>query len=309
MQVGSFRDIPVSPLSLDAALAAMDTLHPDAHARYSWTKLRSLMSEVFVGHYFPVIEDTPVAPMIRGRVITVRAPTEPIDDRGQLKLIDRVSELGPVPVDQCRTFGRCHVPGSPVFYASFNEDTVLSELRPPLGSVVCFLTCVPEPGVAFKTLLIGEVDYIRRYGRSSVISEANPIVAEIRDWIRGASTESDYVRLVTDAFAADLFQRRADTEEAYKATSALCALLLELEGIDNQGIGEGLYYPSVAHRGGMNIALTRECFESKVRPIACKAVLVQRYYGHGIYKTHTLVEASHIDDDGNIAWAAPGCSS
>lgn len=280
----------------------MDALHSGSYTRYSWQKLRYLFSKALKGHLIPHFDDTPAMPMIRGREMRVGDPLAGLTGSGKEKLICDVRELGPLPVEKCRAFGRCHVPGSPVFYAAFNESTVLSELRPALESIVYLLTCSPKSGVQFKSALIGEIDYVRRYGRGSVFTKENEHIVQLRNWISSVSSESDYVRLVTDAFMADTFLQHSYTEDNFRATSALASLVLNLESAGEAGLAEALYYPSVAHRGGMNIALTRECFVKKVQPISCKVVLVQRNFGYGIYKTETLMESKNISDDGVICW-------
>lgn len=293
---------PDSGYSLEEALAAMDALHPGAYMRCSWQKLRHLFSKALCGHPIPYFDDTPSRPMIRGREIRVADPLVGLVGSGKKPLICQVSELGPLPIEKCQSFGRCHAPGSPMFYGAFNESTVLSELRPALESIVYLLTCIPKPGEKFKSALIGEIDHVRRYDRGSVFTNKNEHIEQLRKWIPSASSENDYVRLVTDAFMADMFLQHSYTEDNFRATSALASLVLNLESVKNSGTAEALYYPSVAHRGGMNIALTRKCFEEKVQPLSCKAVLVQRNYGYGIYKWQTLAESSSIGADGTISW-------
>jgi len=81
----------------------------------------------------------------------------------------------------------------------------------------------------------------------------------------------------------------------------VAGLFLDLE-VDHPGTSEALYYPSIANRGGMNIALTRKCYEEKVIPISCKAVLISAYFGYGIYKTQTIATSTNFGEDGSIAW-------
>jgi len=285
---------------MEQALAAMDMLHPDSYARYSWEKLRHLISIAVEGHHAPVIEDTPAKPMIRGRAVTIK----PIGRYAQPELtplFTNIADLSIPPASSVVSYGRCHVPGCPVFYAAFDEATVLGEIAPEYGSLVYLLTCAPRPGMTFRTTLIGEIDHIRRYGRSSILSLKNSQVKEILNWIRSAKTQADYVRLVTDAFLAELFSRKATTTNDYKASSAVAGLFLDLE-VDHPGTSEALYYPSIANRGGMNIALTRKCYEEKVIPISCKAVLISAYFGYGIYKTQTIATSTNFGEDGSIAW-------
>lgn len=297
----TFKELPDSGLTMEQALAAMDMLHPDSYARYTWEKLRHLISVAVAGHHAPVIEDTPIKPMIRGRAVTIK-PAGQYAQPDSTRLLGNLADLSIPPASSVVSYGRCHVPGSPVFYAAFDEATVLGEIAPERGSLVYLLTCAPRPEMTFRTALIGEIDHIRRYGRSSILSLENSQVREILDWIRNAGTQADYVRLVTDAFLAELFSRKAATTNDYKASSAVAGLFLDLD-VDNPGTSEALYYPSIANRGGMNIALTRRCYEEKVIPISCKVVLISAYFGYGIYKTQTIATSTNFGEDGSITWS------
>jgi len=299
----SFKDIPKSPLSMAEAVAAMDALHRESYARYSWSHLRFLLSKISRGHFSPSIEDTPAAPMIRGRAVLIK-PVGKTAHVDSTRLFTNLSDLGPPPSECVSTYGRCHVPRSPLFYASFDESTVLAELAPERDSLVYLINCVPNDGALFKTRLIGEIDYIRRFRRSSVLSHHHVTTKEILEWIDSANDEQDYVRLLTDAFFAEMFSRNAVTQNDYRASSALCSLMLELKGTDEPSDGEALYYPSVAHRGGMNIALTPKCFHEKARVVSCKVIKVDACFGFGLYKTH-VVANGEMDSDGGIQWRTP----
>lgn len=294
-----FPDIPPTTLSMDQALSAMDRLHPDSFARYSWVKLRHLLSVAASGHFSPVIEDSPALPILRGRAVTV-TDIGRYERPSKTPLLSNLSELGVPPAST--SYGRCHIPGSPVFYGAFDEATILAEIAPERDSVVYILECVPRNGMLFRTALIGEIDHVRRYGKSSILPDSHPAVIAIKEWVGKAESEQDYVRLVTDAFFADLFSRRAVTQNDYKATSALAGLFLGLD-VDHPGSCEAIYYPSIANRGGMNLVLTRRCYEEKVVPISCRAVHVSAYFGYGIYKTRVIAKSSTFGENGEIKWA------
>jgi len=295
----SMKDLPPTGLKMKEALAIIDCLNPDACARYDWNKLRFFISQLIGSKYYPSFQDTPRHPMIRGRSVPMqqagRYGREPA-----VRLLKNVSEFGPLPPERVTNYGRCHIPKSPVFYAAFNEDTVLAEIRPEVGSLVYLMTCEPKPDVKFDSVSVGEIDHIRRYGTSRLLAES-PQIADIREWLKRVANEDHYVRVVTDAFLASLMSRKTATQDDYKATSALCGLLLALE-TDDPGPAEAIYYPSVAHQGGMNIALTYKCFHEKVNPVSCKVIHVQNYFGMGIYKSYVVATSENIEPDGTIAW-------
>jgi hypothetical protein len=297
----SIHNLPPTGLTMKEALAYIDCLSPAACSRYEWNKLRFFLSRLSGTKHFPAFVDTPLRPMIRGRAVQPNLPGK-YDKTPAGRLLENTSEMGPLVPEYVKTYGRCHVPGSPIFYAAFDEATVLSEIKPEINSLVYFMTCVPKPDKQFHSCVVGEIDYIRRHDKASVFSGNNQTMNEIKEWLKNIKTEDHYVRIVTDAFLGSLMSRICANADDYKATSALCGLLMNLHEVDMPGSAEAIYYPSVAYDGGVNIALTRDCYLEKVTPISCKVVQVLNSFGYGIYKTNTIAVSDSIAADGKITW-------
>lgn len=238
--------------------------------------------------------------MIRGRVVRTQHPGSSTRVL-QGSLLKHVGEIGPRSPDVTHDYGRCHLPNSPIFYAAFNEDTVLAELKPELYDLVYFLYCRPADGASYKSVTIGEIDHIRRYGRGSIFTEESPNVQQIKRWLAAAEDEDDYVRIVTDAFLAKFISRVCANQEDYRAVSALSGVLLKHK-VDQPGVADAIYYPSVAHLGGINVAISLDTYETGVIPYSCKVVHVQNNLGFGVYKTLIVTESEKINSDGSITW-------
>lgn len=292
--------LPGTAMTMDEALAAMDAVGPQAYMRHSWLTFRFLLSRALSNSRTMIgFDDTPRLPMIRGRAVSVQDIGR-YEKKAPGAFLGNVRELGLLPKEITKQYGRCHVPNSPVFYAAFDKPTVLAELQPEVNDLVYFLNCVPKMGETFRTRLVGEIDHIRRHGVSSIFTH-NQQIEDVREWVENATTEADYVSLVSDAFAAELLTQPCPTQNHYKASSALASLMLATE-VDDPGAGEAIYYRSVAHRGGMNIALSADCYINKVTPVSCEVVQVLRNFGHGIYKTRTVANCPSIAPDGELKW-------
>lgn len=291
--------VPPMLLNMKEALAIIDRLGPEGCCRYEWNKIRHLLCKL-IGTKHLVFIDTPRYPMIRGRSVRIQNPgSYELGQPGQL--LTNIKEIGIRSPESTSDFGRCHIPGAPVFYAAFNEDTVLNEIKPAIGDLVYLLYCEPVSGAQFKSVTVGEIDHVRRFGTGSIFGETSPIVRDIKHWLSQVSSEDHYVRIVVDSFLADFIRRPCSSQQDYRSISALAGVLLSLK-VDYDGFAEAFYYPSVAHRGGINIALSHECYRTKVRPISCKVVYVLNCFGYGVFKTRVVSESIDIDNEGNITW-------
>jgi hypothetical protein len=200
-----------------------------------------------------------------------------------------------------RDFGRCHKPGGSMFYGSFNEDTVFSELSPDVGDRMHLALARLKPEQSVKVAVIGECDYGRRYGRSLLFNNLIPPVADL---LSNLNEPLNLKRLITDAFYADLFVRRADNSNYYKATSALSDLITSVEQ-DGDLLIDGLAYPSVGHRGGINVAITPVAFTRALKIEECQVYSITGYLGSGIYKRDLVLRSESIAENGEIQWVEP----
>lgn len=295
-------DIPPLGISMKAALTLIDALSPTACSRYEWNQVRYLLSSLLVGGH-PMFIDTPSRPMIRGRVFPIKEPgSYAVAPPGSLE--QRLSHLGPRQPAEVSDFGRCHLPRSSTFYASFSEETVLEELRPSPGDLVYLIYCRPKLGESFRSTTVGEIDHVRRTGDGSIFPRSNLFIQKIIEWLANLSTEDHYARLVVDAFLADFIRRPCSSQSDYRTVSALAGVLLETSA-DYSGKFEALYYPSIAFRGGHNIALSYECYSTKVEAYEAKILHVVNHFGHGVYRSRVVASSNNLDKEADkISWTA-----
>lgn len=55
---------------------------------------------------------------------------------GSNSRIHNIKFLGPPPAEKVKSYGRCNMPGMPVFYGCFNPLTAVGELKPQIGDLI-----------------------------------------------------------------------------------------------------------------------------------------------------------------------------
>ncbi len=202
-------------------------------------------------------------------------------------------EMMEPPTALCTTYNRCSGPGQSMVYAAMTLHTVFSEVRATAGEHVQVVVIAPKGDCKLQFAHIGEIDHWRRYGRSI---ESNPRVAAYLgalfpnpDW-----SEIDVRRMFVDAFMADLFSRDGGTPGIYEVTSAIADRYLAA-GMD------GIAYPSVQHRGGLNIALHPRC-QNEMGVSEFGLYAIEEDLDYGLFKKRFVKDASSYDLDGLIKW-------
>jgi len=195
---------------------------------------------------------------------------------------------------EIKNYGRCNKPGQPILYASNNLETIYSELGLQVGDRVEVITIHKKEGVKFSYLSVGEVDNVRRYGRSLLGGDG--ITKEVKDhW----NSVSDIERLrlnLTDAFVADRFRQFAKYPHEYKITSAYSDIIFSRKV-------DGFAYPSVGHLGGWNIAITEDAFLNNFEVQSAELFEIHDVSGYGIFGTISFGKSENIDQDsGEITW-------
>lgn len=89
--------------------------------------------------------------------------------------------------------------------------------------------------------------------------------------------EDSLKTIFLDAFMADMFMSPASKQRDYKVTSVLSDIIRS-----RFNTMDGLTYPSVAHRGGLNYAFNSEQFDQKMEICKCEKFEITRYLGFGI---------------------------
>ena len=297
LEPGTFR-VPPTDLPVEQLLILFDALNREACRKNTFHRLRWRFGHL-IGEdgFFPVFSTSLARPLVRGRLIK-RGPGVMADSPRQL--LNDASELGAPHARHIKEYGRCQPPGISIFYGAFNEDTVLAELAPEPEDLVYITTYQPS-SAQIVGAYIGLIDEVRRFGRSRIF-ERNPIVPQIDEWVKRVSTDSDYVRLATDAFLAEVISRPVEDASEYKAGAALSSLILAMTvNGQSHGVAEMLIYPSVAHQGGINVAILPTKAKEILTPTSCRAVGIVRSLGNGIYQTRLLAETRAIED-GRLLW-------
>ena len=194
-------------------------------------------------------------------------------------------------------FGRCHAPGSTMFYGALNLDTVLNELAPQQGQLLHVGVAKTKPGHELCISAIGEIDYVRRYDHAKTTLIGNEEAVKLIKAYLEKSPEA-LRTIIVDAFFADAFLAPARQARDYTVTAALSELLL-----DGANSLDGFVYPSVSHRGGLNIVLRPERFDAVFCWEQFMAFKVNDYLGFGLYgRTQYAKADAPSSGDGKIEW-------
>ena len=193
------------------------------------------------------------------------------------KLFKKKSEL------ECRPakdvdISRANDKHDPVFYGALNFPTVFSELGADKDAIIQMLHIRPKKEVEkLDFSVIGQVDQIERHG-STMVDIFIPYYSHLlyRERLKQTKEEKKISALV-DAFFASQFRKRARKPFEYKLCAAICKLYFSSYEMD------GVAYPSVENRGGLNFALKESTYKKKCEPTICSACRITDYFGYGKY--------------------------
>jgi hypothetical protein len=272
---------------LQNALAMIEQLKGGMALRGKWDEIRTmvdaLLREVPYSGY-PMV--SPFS-LYRGRID---------NDREALNFPHDFSYC---PVEYSKAYGRCHRPGSTIFYGANNLNTVLSELSPEVGDTVH--VGIAEVSASKKSIFtaIGEIDHVRRFNKPLLGNEEAKNI--LNDFLVNCDHDKRARTLLVDAYFADVFSAPACKEKDYKVTSALSDLILGAS-YDGVQILDGFSYPSVGHRGGLNFVVRPESFDEKFEWSKFTTLEVTNNLGFGLYATREIsISESHTQPEG-IVW-------
>lgn len=192
--------------------------------------------------------------------------------------------------------GRANDDNLPVWYASLTADTAMEEIRSKSGAMkACNIAqFFVNDKETFRLSLVGEIDHFRRFGTSFLPHPdadiwINRIQAGLRDDVLRAAQ-------LADAFFADEFQKPDSGDRSqYVVTTLIAKELMQNSGVD------GIVYPSVAYRGGLNVA-AKLASAKKLSAVSYTAYDVRRYLGYGMFGVIPYAEAESLQTNGQIAW-------
>lgn len=263
----------------------VDGLRSNAERKLHWAEIRTRIGTITDGHLFLSGPLPNNLPLYRGRKLDNEAPFDTID---QLTAREPSSVV---------SYGRCNNPGNSIFYGSNNLETVFSELGIDVGSRVQVIETRLKPGATVKFTTVGEIDQVRRFGKPSQMLGDGYRKAIEDHW----STLSQPARMrlnFADAFLAEHFLRAAKWPFEYKVTSAFSDLVFK-EGI------EALFYPSVGHRGGWNIAIPKEVYDNNFEVVSSAVYRIFDAPGYGMFG-HYVEQRSQTIEGRQIKWIDAG---
>lgn len=266
----------------------MERLRGGAKYRWSYKRIRSYafkLADKF--GIYQVYSNLPEnLEVCRARFLKNNEPPKSVDD------------LGPPKSEDTPRYGRCSQPNSPVCYCSLYEDTALAEINAELGKQYVISTfSLPQNMVLIP---IGEFDYYRRTGETYIGSA----IPESKKPYKEALEGNDWsVVALVDAFLSDEFIMRATTNADYKITSAFSDVLLNGDMKPSNPI-DGIIYPSVAFRHGLNFAIQPEAYRSKMILVEAETHIVEitEVLGYGIFEWQKVATIKSVNPEGLIVW-------
>lgn len=269
-------------------LATIEQIRGGAARRMSIEQLTEMISALFkdmpyIGY---AIKKTELGNVFRGRI------------GRSSEILEKPSEFGYRQPRDVEDYGRCHGPGTSMFYCSTDLATVLTELAPEVGDRVHAGRATIKEKHELRVTAIGEIDNIRRYGRPVIgNNESYETLTNLLGKIKRKDSNDHARIMVTDAFFADLFAQPARKQHEYRPTSVLADLIFRMpDGFD------GLAYPSVEHRGRINYAIRPESFDEHLEWEEFVAMDVTKYHGFGFYEWRESAKATPTDKNGNLVW-------
>lgn len=192
-------------------------------------------------------------------------------------------------------YGRAHVPGQQMLYASRNPTTVFSELNLKTNEQVQLIAIRVKRERLVRAEIVGEWEYNLNAGLSLLGADVS--LKTFKQLATTLPPKVFYCALVCDAFFADMFSQRIseDKPEHYRATAFVAKHLLEQS--------DALMFPSVQKRGGLNIAVPAATFDASFEVLFSEVCSVFNL-GYGVYAARPMRKSSGIDASGVIAWSS-----
>ncbi len=272
----------------DFTLAMIEQIRGGAARRMTIEQLTEVISALFKGMPYIgyAIKKTELDKVFRGRI-----------GRSN-ELLEKPSEFGYRQPRDVREYGRCHGPGTSMFYCSTNLATVLTELGPEVGDRVHLGRATIKEKHELRVTAIGEIDYSRRYSRPVIgNNKSYEVLTDLLEQIKRKDSNDHARILVSDAFFADLFAQPARKQHEYRPTSVLADLIFRMpDGFD------GLAYPSVEHRGRIKYAIRTESFDEHLEWEKFAAIDVTKYHGFGLYEWRDCAKATATVKNENLVW-------
>jgi hypothetical protein len=254
----------------------IERLNGGAVRRIEWEKLRGLFDSLTANCPFVLIPIDSKSKFARARVM--ESGNRP----------SSIKDIGPIPAEKCKDFGRCHRPGQPVLYAGIGTELVLAEVGAKPGDTVALLHMRPKR----KLLCVraGALNLWRRTSGHCLMDESVKAVIS-----KHYADARNITAFLMDGFISDQLSRQGNSD-VYKLTSAYVTAILE----SHRGIA-GVVYSSADFPGGTCVALKEEVFSRSIEPTEAQLIQVTSYLGYGVYDFKELSRTNQFDAD-TIVW-------
>lgn len=189
---------------------------------------------------------------------------------------------------------RLNEAGYPLLYTSTNQFTVLEEIGAKAGDFVHVVAYAFAPAAKLRSGIFGEITQVHRWGRAF---SSEHLGMELNRILNGMSFDVGRSFVFTDSFLSSIIRDPNAAANEYLRSRILAKLVFEkLDGLD------AIIYPSVAHEGAMNLAITPEAADSKLSTESTFVVHVKQKYDYGIYDFEIVRRAQGQYGDGAIDW-------
>ncbi len=185
--------------------------------------------------------------------------------------------------------------GSPCLYAATRIETALIEINANPGELVQLVCFRQRPDRALRLALVGDYHHLAKRGYLRIANDPAANKAMIKS--RNAMPKADYQSLLfTDAFLDSLIATEKERDPDYVRSRATAAMIYRQPELD------GLVYPSVPDRLGMNFAIMPGAVDSKLRVVSAILVRVLNIRRFGFLEFEIVQDAENLLDDGSFSW-------
>jgi RES domain-containing protein len=207
-----------------------------------------------------------------------------------------VAEMGYPPAKYAKP-GRLNDENTPCLYAATREETALQEIGAKENDLVQLVGFRAKLETPIRIAVIGELFHVYKTGYLRLTG--NDPGRSISRYLN--SQEADCARrlLYIDAFLSHLLADAEAKNSGYVRSRALASMVYRNSDI------EGIMFPSVRDRLGMNIALQRTPSDTKIHAVCCLHVRVTRVRGFGFIEYEVIGETERTTTDGKFVWVRP----
>lgn len=208
---------------------------------------------------------------------------------------ESVKEMSYPPLANARP-GRLNDENTPCLYAATHGETALLEIGVKENDVVQLVGFRAKLETPIRIAVIGELLHVHKTGHLRLTGH-DP-TRSIHRYLNSLGIKRGQALLYIDAFLAHLLADAEAKNSGYVRSRALASMIYRNPDID------GIMFPSVQDPLGMNLALRPAPSDSKLHPVCCWHLTVNRIRAFGFIEYDVTGEAEQIAADGKFVWAS-----